>query len=159
MMLCQICGKNPASVHFTEIHDNKMSEIHVCERCAEEKGMHTPAQQRPELELERLVALRAAEPPGFLERGVEQTAARALDPPDPLLLGVRHRVGHPGDDIRDVEFRLGAGALPGVLQTFLLGAAVTHVDLRHLVVVDLGEVDRRRVLAADLAQHLTPPRR
>ena len=38
-MLCQICGKNPASVHFTEIHDNKMSEIHVCERCAEEKGM------------------------------------------------------------------------------------------------------------------------
>jgi protein arginine kinase activator len=44
-MLCQICGKNPASVHFTEIHDNKMSEIHVCERCAEEKGMHTPAEQ------------------------------------------------------------------------------------------------------------------
>ena len=44
-MLCQICGKNPATVHFTEIHDNKMSEIHVCERCAEEKGMHTPAQQ------------------------------------------------------------------------------------------------------------------
>lgn len=44
-MLCQICGKNPANVHFTEIHDNKMSEIHVCERCAEEKGMHTPVQQ------------------------------------------------------------------------------------------------------------------
>ena len=44
-MLCQICGKNPASVHFTEIHDNTMSEIHVCERCAEEKGMHTPAQK------------------------------------------------------------------------------------------------------------------
>ncbi len=44
-MLCQICGKNPASVHFTEIHDNKMSEIHVCERCAEEKGMHTPAEK------------------------------------------------------------------------------------------------------------------
>ena len=44
-MLCQICGKNPASVHFTEIHDNKMSEIHVCERCAEEKGMHASAQQ------------------------------------------------------------------------------------------------------------------
>ena len=44
-MLCQICGKNAASVHFTEINDNKMSELHVCERCAEEKGMHTPAQQ------------------------------------------------------------------------------------------------------------------
>lgn len=44
-MLCQICGKNPATVHFTEIIDNKMSEIHVCERCAEEKGMHATAKQ------------------------------------------------------------------------------------------------------------------
>jgi protein arginine kinase activator len=44
-MLCQICGKNPATVHFTEIHDNQMSEIHVCERCAEEKGMQASAQQ------------------------------------------------------------------------------------------------------------------
>jgi len=44
-MLCQICGKNPATVHFTEIHDNKMSEIHVCERCAEEKGMQASATQ------------------------------------------------------------------------------------------------------------------
>ena len=42
-MVCQICGKNPATVHFTEIHDNKMSEIHVCERCAEEKGLQSGA--------------------------------------------------------------------------------------------------------------------
>jgi protein arginine kinase activator len=45
-MLCQICGKNPASVHFTEIHDNKMSEIHVCERCAEEKGLHATSKKQ-----------------------------------------------------------------------------------------------------------------
>jgi len=38
-VLCQICGKNPATVHFTEIHDQKMSEIHVCAGCAEEKGL------------------------------------------------------------------------------------------------------------------------
>jgi len=42
-VLCQICGKNEATVHLTEIHDNKMSEIHVCERCAEDKGLHAPA--------------------------------------------------------------------------------------------------------------------
>lgn len=49
-MLCQICGKNPASVHFTEIHDNQMSEIHVCERCAEDKGMHaSPTQHKFEI--------------------------------------------------------------------------------------------------------------
>ena len=45
-MLCQICGKNPATVHFTEIHDQKMSEIHVCERCAEEKGLHATAKKQ-----------------------------------------------------------------------------------------------------------------
>jgi protein arginine kinase activator len=44
-MLCQICGKNAASVHFTEINDNKMSELHVCERCAEEKGMQGTAKK------------------------------------------------------------------------------------------------------------------
>ena len=33
-MICQMCGKNPASVHFTEIHDNKMTEMHLCEGCA-----------------------------------------------------------------------------------------------------------------------------
>jgi len=45
-MLCQICGKNPGTVHITEIHDNKMSEIHVCERCAEEKGIHATAKKQ-----------------------------------------------------------------------------------------------------------------
>jgi len=42
-MLCQICGKNPATVHFTEITNGKMTELHVCERCAEEKGLHADA--------------------------------------------------------------------------------------------------------------------
>ena len=44
-MLCQICGKNPSTVHFTEIHDNKMSEIHVCERCAEERSIQPGAKK------------------------------------------------------------------------------------------------------------------
>jgi len=43
-MLCQVCGKNPATVHFTEIHDNKLTEINVCERCAEEKGLRAASQ-------------------------------------------------------------------------------------------------------------------
>jgi len=45
-MLCQICGKDTATVHFTEIQDNKMTEIHVCERCAEEKGLHAPPKEK-----------------------------------------------------------------------------------------------------------------
>jgi protein arginine kinase activator len=37
-MLCNICGKNPATVHLTEIIDEQMSELHLCEACAREKS-------------------------------------------------------------------------------------------------------------------------
>ncbi len=41
-MQCQICGKRPAVVHFTEIVNNKKTEYHVCEPCAEERGYSVP---------------------------------------------------------------------------------------------------------------------
>ncbi len=37
-MLCNICGKNPASVHLTEIIDGAMNELHLCEECAHKKS-------------------------------------------------------------------------------------------------------------------------
>ncbi len=37
-MLCDICGKNPATVHLTEIIDGNITEIHLCERCAKKKS-------------------------------------------------------------------------------------------------------------------------
>ncbi len=37
-MLCNICHKNPATVHLTEIIDNQMTELHLCESCAQEKS-------------------------------------------------------------------------------------------------------------------------
>lgn len=37
-MLCDICGKNPATVHLTEIIDNQMAELHLCEECARQKS-------------------------------------------------------------------------------------------------------------------------
>lgn len=37
-MLCDICGKNQATVHLTEIIDDKMTELHLCEECAQKKG-------------------------------------------------------------------------------------------------------------------------
>jgi protein arginine kinase activator len=41
MVVCQMCGKNPATKHYTEIHDQKMSEVHLCESCAAERGLET----------------------------------------------------------------------------------------------------------------------
>ncbi len=37
-MLCNVCGKNEATVHLTEIVNEKMTKLHLCEDCAKEKG-------------------------------------------------------------------------------------------------------------------------
>jgi protein arginine kinase activator len=37
-MLCDVCGKNPATVHLTEIIDEQMNELHLCEECARHKS-------------------------------------------------------------------------------------------------------------------------
>ena len=37
-MQCDICHKNEATVHLTEIIDNQITELHLCEECARNKG-------------------------------------------------------------------------------------------------------------------------
>ncbi len=43
-MVCDICGKNQATVHLTEIVDSQMAELHLCEECAKEKSMQMEQQ-------------------------------------------------------------------------------------------------------------------
>jgi len=38
-MQCQICNKNSATIHLTEITDGTRTEMHVCENCAAEQGI------------------------------------------------------------------------------------------------------------------------
>lgn len=38
-MLCQICNKNDATIHLTEITDGSRAEMHVCEHCAAEQDI------------------------------------------------------------------------------------------------------------------------
>ena len=37
-MLCDICSKNQATVHLTEVIGGQVTEVHLCEECAREKG-------------------------------------------------------------------------------------------------------------------------
>lgn len=37
-MVCDICGKKEATVHLTEIINDKVTKLHLCEECAREKG-------------------------------------------------------------------------------------------------------------------------
>lgn len=38
-MLCDICKKNEATVHLTQIVDNKMLKVDLCETCSKAKGI------------------------------------------------------------------------------------------------------------------------
>ncbi len=40
-MKCQNCGSENAVIHLTQIVDNEMKTLHLCERCAAEKGLET----------------------------------------------------------------------------------------------------------------------
>ena len=38
-MLCNVCNKKQATVHLTEIVDEQMTELHLCEECARKKSI------------------------------------------------------------------------------------------------------------------------
>jgi protein arginine kinase activator len=38
MMLCELCKQAQATVHLTEIINEQMTELHLCEACANQKG-------------------------------------------------------------------------------------------------------------------------
>lgn len=42
-MLCEVCKKNPAKIHVTQVKDSKKFTIHICQECAHEKGVAGPA--------------------------------------------------------------------------------------------------------------------
>lgn len=37
--ICDVCKKAPATIHLTDIHNNVKKEVHMCEACAEQKGI------------------------------------------------------------------------------------------------------------------------
>ena len=37
--VCELCEKNPASVHYTEIADARVSKLFICRACAEARGL------------------------------------------------------------------------------------------------------------------------
>jgi protein arginine kinase activator len=40
-MLCDTCHERDAVVHLTQIVDNNVTQLHLCERCAAERGVET----------------------------------------------------------------------------------------------------------------------
>jgi len=46
-MLCDICHKNIATVHLTEIINNQIAEMHICQNCAQNKA--SELNQQPDI--------------------------------------------------------------------------------------------------------------
>ena len=42
-MLCDSCRERDAEVHLTTIENNAVHQVHLCDRCAAERGIETPA--------------------------------------------------------------------------------------------------------------------
>lgn len=41
-MMCQECNERPATLHFKKIINGQKNELHICEKCAREKGEDIP---------------------------------------------------------------------------------------------------------------------
>ena len=41
-MLCDICKKNVATVHLTQMVEGKTKKVDLCEACSKDKGVHDP---------------------------------------------------------------------------------------------------------------------
>jgi protein arginine kinase activator len=48
-MLCEICKKRPGAVSYTQVINNKKTQLSVCMKCAEEKGITNPLAGLPEV--------------------------------------------------------------------------------------------------------------
>lgn len=55
-MDCQLCGKRPASIHYTELSGSAAVEYHICQECAQEKGLFKASSGQSKLNVTDLLA-------------------------------------------------------------------------------------------------------
>ncbi len=68
-MICENCGERDAVVHLTQIEDAQVTTVHLCERCAAERGVEPPpAGKTPLGSFLAAIGDSEAPPDGALER-------------------------------------------------------------------------------------------
>lgn len=63
-MQCEICGKAPATITYTEHREDKIKTLRLCQQCAEEKGLHLSLTSKKFPLAEPLAALAEGMMPG-----------------------------------------------------------------------------------------------
>ncbi len=69
-MVCDQCGERDAVVHLTQIVENAVTQVHLCERCAAERGIETTVAEpkHPLGDFLQAVQQQAAQMPGDAAR-------------------------------------------------------------------------------------------
>lgn len=101
-MLCDICQKNPATVHLTEIIDDQMTELHLCEECARQKS----AQMEQQFGLSDLLA------------GMAEFEKPSTKEAQPVAAGKCPACGLSYDDFKKIG-RLGCGECYNTFRKYL----------------------------------------
>ena len=72
-MKCEDCGSREATVHYTEMKENEIFKLHLCEKCAEERGF---GEKKSEEESD----LSSSEYLGSMAGGEEEPSGEAEEP-------------------------------------------------------------------------------
>jgi len=78
-MKCEICRATVATVHLTEISNNMKKEVHLCESCAQEKGVAIHSQVKNLSLPEFFGQLTEAPSPGTSEQKPERCTICGID--------------------------------------------------------------------------------
>jgi hypothetical protein len=82
-MLCDDCSERPAAVHLTRISDNECSQVHLCESCAEARGLdrsiYAPTNEQLLESMVGVIPLLQAEPDADVRHDYARALERAID--------------------------------------------------------------------------------
>ena len=160
-MQCERCGERPAAIHLTQIKDNEVSAVHLCETCAEEQGVQTGKGKLPLAGFLASVgsaAAAAALPEGMDDRECDYCHSTLRDFRDTGRLGCPHCYDSFETHLRELMRRI-HGSSKHVGEVYLSPNA-TPSDSADLQIVQLKDQLRRSVdsenfeLAAELRDRI-----
>lgn len=153
-MQCDHCGERPAAIHLTQIVNNSVTTLHLCETCAAEKGVQTGASVA-KFPLSDFLASMGKGAAGHLPATTDDTpcgfcGATLKDFRDAGRLGCPHCYASFETHLRDLLRRL-HGSSQHVGEVYLPPEAVAAVSGKPAERGDLGDLrdQLRRAVEAE----------
>lgn len=135
-MKCDNCNERQAAIHLTQIVDNSVTTVHLCEQCAAEKGVQTGASVSKYPLADFLASLgkgaAAALPPGGEDRACSFCRATLADFRETGRLGCPQCYETFGPHLRDLLRRI-HGSSQHVGEVYLSPGSRAESDQERLL--------------------------